>query len=145
MIILIIKFFYGLYTLIYKKEKFEVRNSPLNRYASLISQALYCIKIGCTVTGAGAGFIAGGAAYDSVLEQSGRNPIFVPFMAKAYNSVFGEGPNNKIKTYIEKNVSSETSSQNKESVTEVLKKYHNMSPKDQKDFIIEIKKENEKS
>jgi len=29
-IILIIKFFYGLYTIIYKKEKFEIRNSPLN-------------------------------------------------------------------------------------------------------------------
>lgn len=30
MIIFIIKFFYGIYTLIYKKEIFEVRNSPLN-------------------------------------------------------------------------------------------------------------------
>jgi hypothetical protein len=66
----------------------------------LISQALYCIKIGCSVTGAGASFLAGGAAYDSVLEQSGRNPVFVPFMAKTYNSVFGEGPNNKINTYL---------------------------------------------
>ena len=48
----------------------------------MISQALYGIKIGCTVTGAGATFIAGGAAYDSVLEQSGRNPVFLAFMAK---------------------------------------------------------------
>ena len=86
----------------------------------MISQALYCIKIGCTVTGAGASFIAGGAAYDSVLEQSGRNPVFLPFMAKTYNSVFGEGPNKKINTYIEKNVSSDTAStHNQESVTEV--------------------------
>ena len=89
----------------------------------MISQALYCIKLGCSVTGAGATFIAGGAAYDSFLEQSGRKPVFVPFMAKTYNSVFGEGPNNKINTYQEKNVSSETAStQNQESVTEVLKK-----------------------
>jgi len=143
-IILIIKFFYGLYTIIYKKEKFEIRNSPLNRYASLISQALYCIKIGCTVTGAGASFIAGGAAYDSVLEQSGRNAVFVPFMAKTYNSVFGEGPNKKINTYIEKNVSSETANtQNQESVTEVLKKYLQMSPQEKAEFMDEIK--NEKS
>lgn len=28
-LIFLIKIFYGLYTLIYKKEKFEVRNSPL--------------------------------------------------------------------------------------------------------------------
>ncbi len=144
-IILIIKFFFGLYTLIYTKEKFEVRNSPLNRYASIISQALYCIKIGCTVTGAGASFIAGGAAYDSVLEQSGRNPIFVPFIAKTYTSVFGVGPNNKVNNYLENTASPETAStQTQESVTEVLTKYNKMSPKDKAEFIDEIKKENEK-
>lgn len=86
----------------------------------MISQALYCIKIGCAVTGAGASFIAGGAAYDSVLEESGRNPVFVPFMAKTYNSVFGEGPNNKIKAYIEKTVSYENANtQNQESIEKI--------------------------
>jgi len=145
-IILIIKFFYGLYIIVFKKEKFEIRNSPLNRYASIISQALYCIKVGCTVTGAGAGFIAGGAAYDSVLEESGRNRVFVPFIAKTYNSVFGEGPNNKINAFIEKSVTSETAnSQNQESVTEVFKKYNQMSSEEKAEFINEIKKENDKS
>jgi len=146
-IILIIKIFFGLYTIIYKKEKFEIINSPLISNASLISQALYCIKVGCTVTGVGAAFLAGGVAYDTVLEQSGRNPVFVPFMAKTYNTVFGEGPNNKIKiiTYIDKTVSSETTNtQSQESVTEVLKKYNQMSPKEKADFMDEIKKENEK-
>lgn len=67
-------------------------------------------------------------------------------MAKTYNSVFGEGPNNKINTYLEKTVSSETANtQNQESVTEVLKKYHKMSPKDKAEFMDENKKENEKS
>lgn len=136
-LILIIKFFYGIYTLIYKKEKFEIRNSPLNRYASLISQALYCIKFGFAVTGAGATFIAGGAAYDSVLDESGRDRVFVPFMAKTYNAVFGEGPytNNQFKALIDKNVPSETVNiQNQESVTEVLNKFHNMSPEEQEEF-----------
>ena len=111
----------------------------------MISQALYCIKVGCAVTGGGASFIAGGAAYDSVLVESGRKPVFVPFMAKTYNSVFGVVPNNKINAYIEKTVSSETANtQNQESVTEVLTKYHQMSPKDQAEFMDEIKKENEK-
>jgi len=145
-VILIIKFFYGLYTIIYKKEKFEIRISPLNRYASFISQALYCIKVGCTVTGAVAAFIPGGVAYDSVLAESGRNPVFVPFMAKTYNTVFGEGPNNKINTYIEKAVSSDTSNnKNQEGVTELIKKDNQMSPKEKADFIDEIKKENENS
>jgi hypothetical protein len=143
-IILIIKILFGLYTLFFKSEKFEIRNSPLNRYASVISQALYCIKIGCAVTGAGASFIAGGAAYDSVLTESGRNPVFVPFMAKTYNIIFGEGPNTKVTTFIEKNVKTNTAnSNNKESVTEVLAKFHKMSSEEKADFISEIKKEND--
>jgi len=145
-LILIIKIFYGIYTLIYKKEKFEIRNSPLNRYASLISQALYCIKVGCATTAAGASFIAGGSAYDSFLEESGRERVFVPFMAKTFNSVFGEGsnPNKQINEFIEKNVPSETvNNQNQESVTEVLKKFHQMSPEYKEEFINEIKKESE--
>jgi hypothetical protein len=145
LIIFIIKIVYSTHTLIYKREKFEVRNSPLNKYASIISQALYCIKVGCAVTGSGASFIAGGAAYDSILEQSGRNPVFVPFMSRTFNSVFGEGPNNKVTNYIENSVTSEAAkTQNQESVTEVLKKYHQMSPKEKAEFIDEVKKENEK-
>ena len=66
-IIFIIRTFYSLYTLIYKKEKFKIRNSPLNSYASIISQALYCLKFGCAATGAGASFIAGRMAYDALL------------------------------------------------------------------------------
>jgi len=145
MIILTIKFFYGLYTLIYKKEKFEIRNSPLNRYASLMSKALYCMKLGCSGTAGGAGFIAGGAAYDSILEASGRDPVFVPFMGKAFNTVFGEGPNNKVTSNIKNTISSVTpNTQDQESVTEVLKKYHQMSPKERDEFMDEIKKENNK-
>lgn len=95
----------------------------------MISQALYCIKIGCTATEAGASFIAGGAAYDSLLEQSGWNPVFVPFMAKLI-TVFVVKDLTKINTFIANNVSSDTASTQKtDSVTEVLKKYHEMSPK----------------
>ena len=48
--------------------------------------------------------------------------------AKTYNSVFGEGANNKINVFIGKSVSSETeNSKNPESLTEVLKKYNQMS------------------
>lgn len=66
-------------------------------------------------------------------------------MAKTYNSVFGVGPNNKVNNYLENTVFSETAStQTLESVTEVLKKYNKMSPKEKAEFIDEIKKENEK-
>jgi hypothetical protein len=90
-LIFIIKIFYGIYTLIYKKEIFEVRNSPLNRYATILGQVLYCVNFGCAATGIGATFIAGGVAYDTLLVESVRERKFLTFMAQAYNGVFGEG------------------------------------------------------
>jgi hypothetical protein len=84
-IIFIIKFCYSFYTLIFRREKFEIRNSPLNRFASVLSQALYCIKFGCAVGGTGASFIAGGLAYDALLQESGREKKFLPFLANVCN------------------------------------------------------------
>jgi hypothetical protein len=139
MIIFIIKTIYSLYTLIYKKEIFEVRNSPLNKYASILSKALYCLKFGCTATGAGASFIAGGMAYDAVLEEAGRERRFLPFIGKVYKGVFGEvhknlGNNSPF-------VTGQTPTPNKkevESVTEMITKYHNMSESEKKEFMAEI-------
>jgi hypothetical protein len=93
-IIFIIRIIYSMYTLISQREKFEVRNSPLNKYASIISNALYCLKFGCAATGAGASFIAGGMAYDSVLVQAGRPHRFLPFLGTVYTGFFGEVPKN---------------------------------------------------
>lgn len=42
-----------MYILIYNRKIFEVRNLPLNRYASVLANALYCAKFGCYV-GSGA-------------------------------------------------------------------------------------------
>jgi len=66
------------------------------------------MKVVCTVTGAWASFLAEGAAYDFVLAESGRDPVFVQFKAKTYNSVFGEGTNKKIPAYTGNNAPSET-------------------------------------
>jgi hypothetical protein len=49
-IILLIKLFFCLYILIFERKRFEVRNSPLNSYATIISQALYFLKYGCVAT-----------------------------------------------------------------------------------------------
>ena len=45
-IIFIIKFVYGLYIIIKKPEIFEVRNSPLNSFSTLLARALTCAKWG---------------------------------------------------------------------------------------------------
>lgn len=83
------KIIYGLYTLIYQKKKLEVRNSPINLFASRIGRAVYCFKVGCAITGGTAATIAAGVSFDTVLEQSGRPKIFVPLMAKVLNTTLG--------------------------------------------------------
>nr|YP_010697893.1 hypothetical protein P1Q19_mgp05 [Fuscoporia viticola]WCF76854.1 hypothetical protein [Fuscoporia viticola] len=93
----IIKFIYGLYTLIYKPKEFEVRNSPLNHFALHYAKILYCAKMGCVVTGTVAGTVAAGASFDSVLEAAGRERFFVPMLGSMYKTVFGEMPDNRIK------------------------------------------------
>nr|YP_009652979.1 hypothetical protein [Taiwanofungus camphoratus]QCG70017.1 hypothetical protein [Taiwanofungus camphoratus]UKQ56123.1 hypothetical protein [Taiwanofungus camphoratus]WRO45218.1 hypothetical protein [Taiwanofungus sp. YW-2023a] len=89
-ILFIVKFIYGIYTLIYKSKEFEVRNSPLNKFASHIGKIIYCAKVGCTVTGGAVTFLGGGAVYDEILVQAGRDRQFIPFMGSLYKSVFGE-------------------------------------------------------
>jgi|SRR5882762_3485967 len=71
-IILLIKFFFCLYILIFERKRFEVRNSPLNSYATIISQVLYCLKYGCVTTGS---VFAGDKAYDSLLAEYGRERV----------------------------------------------------------------------
>ena len=74
LIIFTIKFIYGIYTLRYNKKVFEVRNSPLDQYATHIARILFCAKVGCAITGGAAATIAiaAGASFDSVLEAASR-------------------------------------------------------------------------
>lgn len=53
MIMFIMKSSYGIYTLVFKKELFEVRNSPLNRFATTLGKVLYCVKVGALCAGVG--------------------------------------------------------------------------------------------
>lgn len=139
-IILIIKIFYGIYKLLFKKEEFEVRNSPLDRYATMIAKTLYCAKVGCGLAAGGAGFIGGGAAYDQVLVASGRDPIFVPFMGKVYISIFGQGPNinTKIEQVINNTDKSIETPISRDSITDIITKYENLSSTEIQEFLNEL-------
>ena len=141
-IILLIKIIYGVYTLKYKSKDFEVRNSPLNHYATHIARIIYCAKIGCAVTGGTAATIAAGASFDSVLEAAGREKIFVPMLGSLYKSVFGELPKNvqeRINGFVD---STEPKSDN--NVSEMIQKYQSMNDKDRLEFLAEINRELEK-
>jgi hypothetical protein len=80
---------YIIYTLIFKKELFEVRNSPLNRNATILGKVLYCVKFGCVVMGLGAFFFAGGVASESllVLVEAFYDRKFLPFMVFFYTKI----------------------------------------------------------
>jgi hypothetical protein len=65
-----------LYTL--KTDKLEVRNSPLDHFASYAAKLLYCVK-GVCEAGAALGFALGVmAGFDRILEypEGGRDPVF---------------------------------------------------------------------
>lgn len=78
-----IKTVYGVKLLKNNSKELEVRNSPINNYASLIAKFAYCWKIGCTVAGGSVGIVAGGSAIDQVLEAGGYPKVFLPFMGKS--------------------------------------------------------------
>ena len=88
--IFVIKFFYGLYVIIKKPHVFEVRNSPINHFSTHIARIIICAKWGCGTVAGTTGVLAGAVTYDTILEATGREKIFVPFVARVFNDVFGE-------------------------------------------------------
>nr|UEK25959.1 hypothetical protein [Mutinus fleischeri] len=142
LIILLIKIIYGIYTLKYKSKEFEVRNSPLNQYATQIARIIYCAKIGCAVTGGTAATIAAGASFDSVLEAAGREKVFVPMLGSLYKSVFGELSSHTQERI--NNIVNSTEANSDNNVSEMIKNYQSMSDQDRLEFLSEINRELEK-
>jgi hypothetical protein len=66
---------------ILKNDKLEVRNSPLDLFASYAGRLLLCVK-GVCEAGAPVGFALGVmAGFDQILEHKGRDPLFLPMLA----------------------------------------------------------------
>lgn len=86
-IISIIKITYSIRKLIYKPEEFEVRNSPLDKYATQIAKLIYCWKFTCSTVGGGVGIIASGAVVDQLLEEAGQDKIFLPFLGNKFKFI----------------------------------------------------------
>jgi hypothetical protein len=64
-----------------KSDKLDVRNSPLERFASYAARILFCVKGVCeTATPIGISYPAM-AAIDEIRKIKGLEPIFLPFLA----------------------------------------------------------------
>jgi len=74
-----------------RSDKLDVRNSPLDRIASLTARLLFCAK-GLCVAGAAGGSITGaGLALDSALINTGNEPIFSPYFVGMLKKILPEG------------------------------------------------------
>ena len=86
-IIQIIKVVYGLYIYIKKPELFEVRNSPLNAYATRIAKLLACAKYNCQSVGLSIGVLAGALSIDTFLESIGTHQWSYEYSAITQNAI----------------------------------------------------------
>lgn len=69
---------------ILKSDKLDIKNSPLDRIATLAARAIFCAKGACEAASpvaAGLGLMIG---IDTVIKEGGRDPIFTPFLAKLF-------------------------------------------------------------
>ena len=72
---------------LFKNKELDVRNSPLDRLASLTVKALVCLKNGCEVAqpiGLMLGLLLG---TDEILKAADRQTIFAPFLGNIINIV----------------------------------------------------------
>lgn len=143
-IISIIKVFFGIRKLIKNPKEFEVRNSPLNRYATQLANLAFCWKVGCTAVGGGVGVIGGGVAFDQLLEAGGQPKIFLPFMGKGVRFFLGNTNQDPVSIYnhIQKNLQElESAEEQKEYIAKYINKIsyedlkkHNISETDMHDI-----------
>jgi len=146
LIINLIKIIYTIFLLLKKPKTFEVRNSPLNIFASQIANILSCIKIGCIATGSTAAVVAGGVTFDTLIEKSGRSPIFIPMMAEGLNLILGKTSVavNEVKLPETSPTASESSTDtdfSQEAISDALNKYHGLSLTEKESFWKEVSKE----
>lgn len=72
-----------------KSDKLDVKNSPVDRLSTIAVKVLWCIKGSCDqLPNLGLG-LSLGAVTDQILENSGRKPIFMPFLGSMLNKVIG--------------------------------------------------------
>ncbi len=107
-----------------KSDKLDVKNSPIDRLSTIAVKVLWCIKGSCDqLPNLGLG-LSLGAVTDQILENSGRKPIFMPFLGSMLNKVIGTDTVNNVYT------------QRKEAYKELLNldKCERLLEKDKKDL-----------
>lgn len=82
---------------IWKSDKFDIRNSPIDLLIKHSARLVLCIKGLCDAGPPVATGMAIGLGVDTILQASGRDGIFAPFIAQKLNSLIGN-PNQELIT-----------------------------------------------
>lgn len=86
---------------IFKSDIFEIKNSPVDRFATLGARALWCLKGACETAqpvGVTLGLMI---STDQILQAANREPIFTPFLAGLLNQILPETGNPSTSKIIE--------------------------------------------
>lgn len=87
LIITIIKLIYGIKQ--FRNGSLDVKNSPLDKFATIVANILQCWKIGCTIGSAGVGVATTSVVVDTLLEAAGEEKIFTPLLGKGVKLILG--------------------------------------------------------
>ena len=145
LIINIIRIIYGIYIFLYKKEVYQVRNSPLNILASKWSAITLCLKYGICIPAAASGTIVTlGVVADSVHTAAGGSPFFIPWVAlhwkEVYFTIHGTYPSPDISTNIEQTLSSQKPELPTFFTKEEMAEYEKLNPNQKELFGKEVRK-----
>ena len=97
----IIKLWYGIKVL--RSNKLNVKNSPLDRFATVTGKLLYCWKYGCQAGSAGLGLVGTFFMLDSILEAGDHPKTFTPLIGKGVKFMVGGRPADNVLSEINKN------------------------------------------
>jgi len=79
-----------------RSNKFDIRNSPLDRLIKICARVIYCAKIGCETTGyfgVGLGIMLG-LLIDQVLENGNKPLLFRPYFNQGLDKLIPSGNSN---------------------------------------------------
>lgn len=133
-IICTIKAMYCIYTLLYKRQLFEVRNSSINNYATYLAKVVYCTKFSCVMGGGAATLLGSGIALDSLLEQSNRPKIFQPLFKESLDNFHERTGLFPPYPQIAKEETSDSSLITNIRVEKYIQDYHKLDPEQKKEF-----------
>ena len=125
---------------LFKSVSENTKVSAINHFSTHIARIIICAKWGCGTVAGTTGVLAGAVTYDTILEATGREKIFVPFVARVFNDVFGEPMEPQNYQNLKPVLPSEDVD-----VEALQKSYDNLSPKEKEALYNLIVKERKES